>query len=255
MATMKKRLKVMVTAGGTREYIDDVRVVTNISTGALGCKVAQELLGCGAHVFYIHAKGSPMPVDSEDDYGRLTSEQFVTTADLQDAMKSFCSGIGMDVVVHSAAVSDFTFRRDVPVKLSSDSEEGFIDHLRQTIVRTPKIVKEVKRWCPDCMLMSFKFTVGKSRDEMLNIAYKSGLSCGADWVMANDKEEMTSQRAHIGYFVCMDPTHTVINNPGRRFYSTINGKDNIAKAIAKIAFKGILVPKVNTNMSAFDIDK
>jgi len=37
-------MKVLITSGGTREYIDDVRVLTNISTGKLGATIANTFL-------------------------------------------------------------------------------------------------------------------------------------------------------------------------------------------------------------------
>jgi len=239
------RRKVMVTAGGTREYIDDVRVVTNISSGALGCKIAEAFLENGAHVFYVHSKGAPMPVILEDGLSRLTTEQFVTTGDLMDTMGSFCKGMGMDVVVHSAAVSDFTFRRDVPVKVSSDSEEGFIEHLRQAIVRTPKIVKSVKQWCPGCTLVSFKFTVGKSRDDLLNIAWHAGRGCGADFVVANDKEEMKRNRSHTAYLVNVREEPLDFDGGKCGHFFRMEDKDQIAKLLVK-ASHGFLTGGVGT---------
>jgi len=226
------RMKVMITAGGTREYIDDVRVVTNISSGALGRKIAEAFLAEGAHVFYIHSKGAPMPECLDDSDGRLTTEQFVTCADLMKTMEVYCSGMGMDVVIHSAAVSDFTFKRDVPVKISSDSEEGFIEHLRQTIVRTPKIVKSVKEWCPECCLVSFKFTVGKERTNMMNIALKSGIGCGASWVVANDKEEMSREKEHVAYLVDTAPSikRNSYEKPLGTYYR-MQGKTEIAHGL------------------------
>jgi len=231
---MGTHMKVMVTSGGTREYIDDVRVVTNISTGALGAKIAEAFLDAGAHVFYVHGKGSAMPRYTEDSPGRLTTEQFVTCADLMETMRLYCTGVKMDAVVHSAAVSDFTFRRDIPVKLSSDSEEGFIEHLRQTITRTPKIVKHVKEWCPGCKLVSFKFTVGKTKDQLLNIALRAGLGCRADFVLANDKSQMTNAKDHIAYLV--PTTHPFYLLESRHEAKYLEGKDMIAKGIVQAVY-------------------
>jgi len=225
------RKRILVTAGGTREYIDDVRVVTNISTGALGCLIAQEFLSMGDHVVFAHAKGSPMPEQPADNFGRLTTEQFVTTNDLYEIMRTYCTGFGLDAVIHSAAVSDFTFRRDVPVKVSSDDEEGFIEHLRQTIVRTPKIVREVKKWCPTCQLVSFKFTVGKSCTELRDIAYASGAAAGADYVLANDKIQMQSHGEHIGYLINTF-AFKEFDGSSHASYRILHGKDMIARAIA-----------------------
>lgn len=252
---MNKRLKVMVTAGGTREYIDDVRVVTNISTGKLGCRVACAFLEAGAHVFYLHAKGAPLPESpTYDSPGRLTTEQFVTSADLMETMKTYCAGIGMDVVIHSAAVSDFTFKRKGAVKLSSNSAEDFIEFMRKTIKRTPKIVKKVKTWCPDCMLFSFKFTVGKERHELLNIARKAGIGCGADYVVANDKEEMALSKEHVAYLVSTGAPIGVngFGNSLCRSWRML-GKDSIAQMLVSAATQPGFWH--DTQWSGFPLDK
>jgi phosphopantothenate-cysteine ligase len=243
-------MKVMVTAGGTREYIDDVRVVTNISTGALGCKIAEAFLAEGSHVFYVHAKGTPMPKDPEEGPGRLTSEQFVTSDDLYTTMKTYCSGMKMDAVIHSAAVSDFTFRRDVPVKVSSESEEGFIEHLRQTIVRTPKIVKSVKEWCPKCVLVSFKFTVGKTPTELCNIAWRAGRGCQSDFVLANDKQQMSKNKEHVAYLVCTNQEPIVRCGIRRATSWYASGKDSIASAIVSTVNGAIW----ERNFNMFDLE-
>lgn len=200
---------VLITSGGTREYIDDVRVVTNISTGALGAKIAEEFYRVGARVHYVHAKQAVMPKPEEgvSESARLTTYQVVTVQDLMDTMKALILAFRMDIVIHSAAVSDFTFRRDipVPVKLSSDNEEGFIEYLRQTITRTPKIIKKIKEWRKDLYLVGFKFTVGHTEEELVNIAKESGVSSMCDMVIANDKELMKKAREHTAYLIPLRP--------------------------------------------------
>lgn len=213
--------KIMVTSGGTREYIDDVRVITNISSGALGARIAEEFYTKGARVFYLYGKGSVLPncPSGFSETGRLMTEQFVTCNDLLESMQSLCVGLGMDAVIHSAAVSDFTFDRSIPVKLSSKDTEGFIEHMRQTIVPTPKIVQRIKEWCPNTVLISFKFTVGKSGSELQSIAQEAGKKSKSDYVVANDKTEMNKLGHHRAYII-----H--INSPGIYVYEN---KDEIAK--------------------------
>jgi len=51
-------MKILITSGGTREYIDDVRVFTNISSGKLGTINANKFKNDGHEVHYICTKGS-----------------------------------------------------------------------------------------------------------------------------------------------------------------------------------------------------
>ncbi|MBE7445859.1 MAG: hypothetical protein HS132_11650 [Planctomycetia bacterium] len=51
----------MITSGPTRGYIDDVRYISNTSTGRLGAMIAVELLKSGACVTFIYGIGSSIP--------------------------------------------------------------------------------------------------------------------------------------------------------------------------------------------------
>jgi phosphopantothenate--cysteine ligase len=219
---------ILVTSGGTCEYIDDVRVVTNISTGALGAKIAEELFRRGAKVHYVHGQFAKMPGISEDTFTKasLTCYRIKTCNDLYETMKGLLVGLKIDSVVHAAAVSDFTFKNDGAVKLSSDDAEGFIEYLSKTITRTPKIIKEIKVWSPATTLIGFKFTVGSSFSELMSIAQKSGVSSGCDAVFANDKSMMQEAKEHIGYLL------NISNKVPADSPLELSGKKEIAKGIS-----------------------
>lgn len=227
--------KVLVTSGGTREYLDDVRVITNISTGALGAKIAEALYHNGAKVHYVHGVTAHMPnLDEGFSDGTLTTYPIKTCNDLLETMKAIIPAFNMDAVIHSAAVSDFTFKRDKAIKVGSDSEEDFVDYIRRTIVRTPKIIQQVKVWRPETVLIGFKFTVGKSSNELIHIAKESGMKSDCDAVFANDKSMMVDRKDHVGYFVSLKPSYT----------HEVKGKDNIANYMVDyLADKFLLVPK------------
>lgn len=219
---------IIVTSGGTREYVDDVRVMTNISSGALGAKIAAELYHNGARVHYIHGKGSVMPSVDEgiNESARLNTYPIVTCQDLYDTLKSLCIAFKPFSVIHSAAVSDFTFKSDKPIKLSSSDEEGFIDYMRQTITRNPKIIQKIKEWAPETHLIGFKFTVGKTADELEQIAWDMGKKTMCYGVIANDKEMMKREKTHTAFWV---PTHC---DTFKRILWY--GKDAISLQISKI---------------------
>lgn len=227
---MTKAKKVLITAGGTREYIDDVRVVTNISTGALGAKVAEEFYARGWQVHYLISKQGVMPNPAEGmrETSRLSTYQYVTVEDLMFNMEWIIKDLKVDAVVHSAAVSDFTFDKSGAVKLDSGSPEAFVEFLRKTIRTTPKIIQKVKKWNPDTKLVGFKFTVGKTASELVEIAHASCLRSNCDFVIANDKELMKTARNHVA---------NLIYPSG--YQNPLIGKDGIAKGIVE-ALEGLL---------------
>jgi phosphopantothenoylcysteine decarboxylase/phosphopantothenate--cysteine ligase len=90
--------RVLVTAGGTREPIDAVRLVTNRSSGKQGYAVAEVAAQRGASVTLVTTIGRPAPASIE-----IVHVQ--TAAEMQDAVLSRAGA--MDVVVMAAAVADF----------------------------------------------------------------------------------------------------------------------------------------------------
>jgi len=225
-------MKNLITSGGTREYIDDVRVLTNISSGRLGALIAEEALRRGHDVAYVHGIGSimppgPSPVDKMFfGQGMLVHHQVKGVSDLMEAMGSYVPRV--DAVIHAMAVSDFSFDRTAPAKLKSSDPEGFIEFMRQTICRTPKVLKYIKKWNPEVFLVSFKFEVGLEHDDLVQVAWESGQGALSDAVFANDKSEMDRRGEHVGYLLRVghgDEGHLNVQS------QEVIGKPAIAQAI------------------------
>src|SRR6266478_5843816 len=94
----------VVTAGPTYESLDNVRRLTNFSTGRLGCELARFLMASGHQVTLL--------IGEQATYGGAREatriDVFSTTADLHDRLRAL-SKQPVDAVFHAAAVSDFTF--------------------------------------------------------------------------------------------------------------------------------------------------
>ncbi len=91
-------LRMLVTAGGTREAIDPVRVVTNRSTGKQGYAVAAAAWARGAEVTLVTSADRPAPVGVE-----IIAVE--SAADMQAAVMPRAGSF--DVIVMAAAVADF----------------------------------------------------------------------------------------------------------------------------------------------------
>ena len=88
---------VLITAGGTREPIDPVRVISNRSTGKQGYAFAEEAWFRGARVTLVTTVDTPEPVGVE----RVDVQ---TAADMQQAVEAVADA---DIIVMAAAVADF----------------------------------------------------------------------------------------------------------------------------------------------------
>lgn len=95
--------RVLVTAGPTREYIDDVRFLSNASTGSMGIELARGLLRRGAEVVLVLGPTQLTPPSA----ARIVS--IVSTQDLLAAVTTHIEDC--DMAIFSAAPSDYRPRR------------------------------------------------------------------------------------------------------------------------------------------------
>ncbi len=124
--------KLLITMGTTRGPIDDVRYISNYSSGALGTHISEEFYRYGHRV---HVVAGPCPV-RPTSYSTLMS---VTTNDEMLKAVQTVAAAGIDGAVFAASVLDFVPRERLSGKVRSR------DELKVDFVRTPKIIAEVKQ--------------------------------------------------------------------------------------------------------------
>jgi phosphopantothenoylcysteine decarboxylase/phosphopantothenate--cysteine ligase len=174
-------MKVLLTSGATREPIDAVRFLSNISSGATGAALAEHLAAAGHEVVVLHGEGAVRP-----SAPGLTCGAFGSTAQLQARLESaLCAG-GFDVVVHAAAVADY--RPDITHagKLSS-----YADELTLRLVPTPKLLPLLKAMSPTPVrVLGFKLTSGADGVARAAAVGKLFAVGGVDAVVHNDMDEL-----------------------------------------------------------------
>src|ERR1017187_2585039 len=94
----------IVTAGPTFEPLDDVRRLTNFSTGRLGTELANFLAARGHKVILLICEQATYSGERRAQ----RTEIFTPTADLRTQLKTLASR-RVEAIFHAAAVSDFTF--------------------------------------------------------------------------------------------------------------------------------------------------
>ena len=104
--------RVLVSAGGTREPIDTVRVVTNRSTGKQGYAIAAEAASRGATVTLVTT------VERDAPPGVTDVVRVATAAEMEEAIVP--RGAGLDVIVMAAAVADFRPKDPADHKVKKD---------------------------------------------------------------------------------------------------------------------------------------
>ena len=112
---LKRKLNILITAGGTREYIDPVRFISNASSGRMGYALARAALRAGHRVTLISAPVSLRPPQGAIVIPVETSEEMFAAV---KSVFSDCGGLFM-----AAAVSDYRPEQTRPHKLKKNDAE------------------------------------------------------------------------------------------------------------------------------------
>jgi len=166
---------VVVTAGGTREPIDAVRVIANRSTGKQGYAIAIEAVARGAKVTLISTADLPTP------FG-VNLVQVETAQQMMDAVNAEAKSA--DVVVMAAAVADVRPVRVATHKLKKDPLSGQIDDLGAIeLEATPDILAGLGKNKPaGQVLVGF----AAETENLIANAQSKLERKGADLIVAND---------------------------------------------------------------------
>jgi phosphopantothenoylcysteine synthetase/decarboxylase len=178
----------IVTAGPTFEPLDDVRRLTNFSTGRLGTELANFLAARGHKVTLLIGESATYAGERK----ARSVKVFSTTADLRAKLKSF-SGKKVDAIFHAAAVSDFAFgkmfTRDAAGKLKPFKPSRKIStrdgSLFVELVPTPKIIAELRGWFPQAKIVGWKFEAVGGRADAQRAAKSQIANCATDFCVAN----------------------------------------------------------------------
>ena len=164
-----KKLKALVTAGPTREYIDPVRYISNESSGLQGYQLAKKMNEAGIQTKLILGP-SKIKVDQGIDIVRVT-----TANEMLEAVKE---NLPVDIAIFAAAVADFrTNQKDFKIKKNND-ELSIKLHENKDIL---KFVSTHNSLRP-------KLVVGFAAEtnDIIKFAKNKLEKKHCDWIIAND---------------------------------------------------------------------
>ena len=182
-------MKCIVTAGPTYEELDEVRRLTNFSTGTLGTELANFLADRGQEVELLRGHYSTCQVEPRAQRVQI----FTTTADLRRRLREL-AGRGAGAVLHAAAVSDFTFGkvwtrtadgglREIQAAKISTREGNMLAELTPT----PKIIAELRTWFPAAFLAGWKYELEGDRAQAIARAAGQLAECQTDACVVNGR--------------------------------------------------------------------
>jgi phosphopantothenoylcysteine decarboxylase/phosphopantothenate--cysteine ligase len=168
---------ILVTAGGTIEYIDPIRVITNLSSGKMGNLIAEEAIRLGANITLVYGHG----IYSAKSLPNLNIVRVNTSKEMYDVVMSELSSKRYDVAILSAAVADFTPERKTIKKIRTSTGK-----LLLPLSPTQKIINHVKHMSKQTFLVGFKAEYNVSDSNLIKGAYRKLKECKGDLIVAND---------------------------------------------------------------------
>jgi phosphopantothenoylcysteine decarboxylase/phosphopantothenate--cysteine ligase len=168
---------VVVSAGGTREYLDPVRFLGNRSSGLQGLALARTAVARGAEVTLVAGTIShPEPAGAK-------VVRVETTDEMRDAVLS--AAATADAVVMAAAVADFRPAAASTAKIKKDDDGGAPDI---ALVQNPDILAELSRDRPHegIVVVGFAAETGDETGSVMDHAAAKLLRKGCDLLVVND---------------------------------------------------------------------
>jgi phosphopantothenoylcysteine decarboxylase/phosphopantothenate--cysteine ligase len=190
--------RILITAGPTWVPIDNVRVISNIATGQTGILLAKEAYRQGAKVTLLLGPISDCCLDNS-----INIIRFKFFDELYKVVKKELKNKKYDIVIHSAAVSDYKPEICYRQKIKSD-----IKKWRLNLISTPKIIDLIKKFDSTLFLVGFKFEPGLSKHLLLKKARSLMHRAKLDLTVANSFHN----GRYMAYILSKNKTYGVFKN-------------------------------------------
>ena len=174
-----KGRKILITAGGTREYIDPVRFISNASSGKMGVAIANEAAKEGANVTLIACNIDFSCLYISKKIKLIRKQSF---RDLKDSiLKEFSDN---NILIMAAAVSDFGVKEKSVFKIKKEdiSPKGTVD-MRLNLIKNEDILKLIAKNKQDGQIV---FGFAAETDNIIENAQKKLKEKSLDYIFVND---------------------------------------------------------------------
>jgi len=221
--------RILITAGPSREAIDNVRYLSNKSSGRMGIEIAKEASARGADVLLVAGECmvkipeyiKTIHVESADDFTKVIKDEI--------------SYNNYDFFISAAAISDYKPVELIEGKISSDK----VNQLNVNMKLTPKILDIARRKDYNLFIIAFKAETNVSRSELIDRAYDRLLKSESDLIVANDVG-----REDIG-FNSKDNEVYIINKEKHITHIEKHTKRYVASKIIDVALENYRIREIS----------
>jgi len=159
-------MKILITSGGCKVPIDDVRHIGNFSSGRYGRELSEAFLDARHEVVFFYEEGSTIP--HCDRTGKYYKFKKVSYKYYQDYLKvkDLVKEEQPDIIISAAAISDYIVDKSEG-KISSDDDELVI-----RLKRGEKVIQSFRELAPKAYIVGFKCLVSPTEEEKYNAITK-----------------------------------------------------------------------------------
>ena len=198
-------MRILITAGPTREYLDDVRYLSNASSGRMGYALARAAHAAGHDVVLVSG-----PVDLAAPAG-VQLVRIETTAQMLAACQAEfpqCDG-----VIGAAAVCDYTPKHRAAGKIGKTGSSLILE-----LVETPDVLGELGRTKrSDQWIVGFALEADNGQQRALRKLKEKH----CDAIVLNSPAAISAEASHV----------TLIDKTGQAVWDWEGPKDDLARRI------------------------
>lgn len=163
-------MNILITCGPSYEPIDQVRRITNFSTGRLGITLANTFTDAGHKVICLKGEqaADPTPLRAQKTI------PFTTNDDLAQKLQQLTTE-KIDAIFHAAALADFkvaSVQNSAGQKIASAKFPTRAENLTLTLEPTTKVLPKLRLWFPQTKIVGWKYEVTGTREEAIKKALK-----------------------------------------------------------------------------------
>ena len=166
-----------ITCGPAYEKIDQVRRITNFSTGEIGAVLADSFLRAGYEVICFRSEAATFPPPVGVDV-----RSFSTNESLASGLQSLSGE--PSIILHAAALCDFVLESiegaDPAEKLSSRAGS-----IRLTLKPAEKVLPKMRGWFPGAKIIGWKYELDGSRELAISRGSNQIRESGSDACVVN----------------------------------------------------------------------
>ena len=197
-------MRVLITAGPTREYLDDVRYLSNGSSGRMGYAIAQAALQLGWQVVLVSG-----PVELSAPPG-CEFHQVITTAQMKDACERLfptCDG-----VIATAAVCDYK-----PVQRVTGKMKKIGGPITVEMIETDDVLAELGKTKGDRWVLGFALEAQNPRENALQKLRRKN----CNWIVLNSPEAIGSEENSVELISSTGETVSSWSGPKSRIATSL----------------------------------